>query len=180
VGLFVLIATRRFRNMYLIGIDPGLSGAVARISTIDGSKAVWDAPPGNNYPDPRLCAEMMREIVGGEEYAIAIEQTSVRPGQGVSACHHFGIGAGVWLGVAYSLRAREIRIVRPQVWMKDIWGRYGAHGEDTKQRTYQAMCGAHPDFAAKLVTARGKLLDGRSDALAIATHLRDNISRIAF
>lgn len=163
--------------MWLIGIDPGLSGAVARLNLLARDEVeIWDAPKGKNYPDPRECAELLREVTRGyEKFAIAIEATQGRPGQGVCASHNFGIGSGAWNGIAYCLRPSEVRIIRPQVWMKDVWSRYGAHGDDTKQRTYQSMCSAHPAYAANLVTARGKLLDGRSDALGIATWLRDQM-----
>lgn len=166
--------------MWIIGIDPGLSGAVARLCLEDRDQVeIWDAPKGKNYPDPRECAELLRAVtydgMGGNKFMIAIEATQGRPGQGVCASHNFGQGSGVWQGAAFALRPSEIRIVRPQVWMKDIWSRYGAHGDDTKVRTYQSMVNAHPVYASKLVTARGKLLDGRSDALAIATWLRDQL-----
>lgn len=159
--------------MIFMGIDPGLSGGIALIDDEFMTSKVVAMPAGKNYPEPLLVVNELHRLLSHDNFCVAIEQTQTRPGQGVAASHNYGIGFGVLVGALYSLRPVEFRMIRPQVWQKDVWGRYGAHGEDPKQRTYQAMLRAHPDRAGDLTTARGKLLDGNADALAIATWLRD-------
>jgi len=157
--------------MLCVGIDPGLSGGIAIIDTDGGRKAVYSMTPGKGYPEPLLFANEMRRIINGEKFCCAVEQTGTRPGQGIGAAHSYGLGAGMIMGVVCAMQPVEFRIVRPQVWQKHVWEKFGAHGEDTKQRTYQAMLNGHPDLAGYLTTTRGKLLDGLSDALGICSWL---------
>jgi hypothetical protein len=163
--------------MIYVGIDPGLQGGIAVIDTDDMTSEVIKMPVGKNYPEPLLTVNLLGRLLLRDNFCVAIEQTQTRPGQGIAASHNYGIGFGVLVGALYAMKPVEFRMIRPQVWQKDIWGRYGAHGEDSKQRTYQAMLRAHPDRAADLTTIRGKLLDGNSDALGIATWIRDQHQR---
>lgn len=163
--------------MIYVGIDPGLSGGIAIIDSDAMTSKVMKMPAGKNYPEPLLVVNELSRLLYEGTFCVAIEQTQTRPGQGIAASHNYGIGFGVLVGCLYAMKPVEFRMVRPQVWQKDVWGRYGAHGEDTKQRTYQAMLRAHPDRAADLTTVRGKLLDGNSDALGIATWIRDQRER---
>ena len=163
--------------MLFISVDPGLSGGIAVIDSNGNRKAVYSMTPGKGYPEPLLFANEFRRIVGDERFCAAIEQTGTRPGQGIGAAHSYGLGAGMIMGVICALQPVEFRIIRPYVWQKYVWEKYGAHGTDTKQRTYQSMLNAHPEIAAHLTTVRGKLLDGLSDALGICTYLVENSHR---
>lgn len=156
--------------MQFIGIDPGLQGAIAVLG-IDGSKEVYPMPPGKNFPEPLLVVDLLKRITYGKKFAVAIERIQCRPGQGIVAASNYAFGAGVIHGCLHSLNPTEIHIINPQVWQKWVWAHYGTHGDDTKQKTYQSMLAAHPDMAPKFITIRGKLLDGNSDATAIATYL---------
>lgn len=161
--------------MIYIGIDPGKTGAIAMIEE-GGKITVNPMPKGIGYPEPQATVNLMRDMIWGRDCCMAIEMTFVMPNSAATAMHNYGFGGGVLLGAAYSLEGiTMIRTIRPQVWQTDIWGAYGAHGEDTKQRTYQAMCRAWAGnpIIRELTTARGKLLDGNSDAIAIATWVRD-------
>ena len=161
--------------MIYMGIDPGLSGGIAVLNPENRYKEVVKMPPGKGYPEPLLVYNELKRLINGQQFCVAIEQTSTRPGQGIAAAHNYGIGFGILLGQLYSLRPVEIRTIRPQVWQKDIWGLFGSHGEDSKQKTYQSMLRAHPEISAKLTTIQGKLLDGNSDALAIATWIQSKV-----
>ena len=163
--------------MLYIGIDPGLSGAIAAIND-EGFLGVWDMPDGKGYPEPYETWKLIETIVGGNEFHIAIEQTQTRPGQGVNAAHRYGIGFGVLLGITYSLEPVSIRTIYPKVWQYPTWSAWGGHmteDDDTKKKTHQAMRRAWPTpfVQAQLTTVNGRLLDGRSDALGIATWCRE-------
>lgn len=161
--------------MIYLGVDPGLKGAIAVIRD-DGTKDIVPMPDGKGYPEPLLFVNELRRIIDGQRFAAAVEQTHTRPGQGIVAAHSYGIGFGVILGSLYAFGPIEIRTVRPQQWQQYFWSHYGAHGTDTKQRTYQANLRAHPEVAGKLTTIKGTLLDGNSDALGLATWLFDTTS----
>ncbi len=159
----------------IFGIDPGKQGAICMIE--HGDKiTIEDMPKGVGYPEPATTVQLIKDLVWGRDSIFAIEMVFSMPGSGAKAMLNYGFGAGVVLGAAYMLdNVKMLRTIRPQVWQTDIWSVYGAHGEDTKQRTFQAMCRAWAGnpIIKELTTARGKLLDGRSDALGIATWIRD-------
>lgn len=165
---------------YYIGIDPGLSGAVCCI-TNNAVVRIADLPAGKGYPEPYEVYRLISAIVDGcadGEVHIAIEQTQTRPGQGVVAAHKYGIGYGTLLGVCYSLEPNSLRTIYPKVWQFPLWSAWGGHmttDDDTKQKTLQSVKRAWPidSVQSLLVTDRGKLIDGRSDALGIATWLRE-------
>lgn len=164
---------------HYIGIDPGLSGAIAVINN-DSVIGIWDMPDGSGYPEPyatyKLISTIVRYIDG--DIHIAVEQTQTRPKQSAVASHRYGIGYGVLMGVAYSLNPKTMRTIYPKVWQYPLWSEWGGHAtldcEDTKLKTLQAMQRAWPcaDVQVRLTTDNGKLIDGRSDALGIATWLR--------
>lgn len=163
--------------MLYIGIDPGLHGAIAAINATDVI-GVWDMPAGKGYPEPYETWKLIDSIVGDNEFHIAIEQTQTRPGQGVVASHRYGIGFGVLMGIAYALEPKSIRTIYPKVWQYPTWSSWGGHmteDDDTKKKTHQAMRRAWPSMEVQsmLVTVNGKLIDGRSDALGIATWCRE-------
>lgn len=165
---------------YYIGIDPGLSGAVCCISNTDVIRIV-DLPAGRGYPEPYEVYRLISSIVdqcGDGDVHIAVEQTQTRPGQGVVAAHKYGIGYGTLLGVCYTLEPKSLRTIYPKVWQHPLWSSWGGHmtvDDDTKQKTLQSVKRAWPslDVQMQLVTGKGKLIDGRSDALGIATWLRE-------
>ncbi len=73
-------------NRYSIGIDPGITGAIA---FLDGEICidVWDMPISRklrgkgNEVNAFLLADILREAEGGVAY---VEAVSAMPGQGVS------------------------------------------------------------------------------------------------
>jgi crossover junction endodeoxyribonuclease RuvC len=109
-----------------IGIDPGLSGAVA-VLTADGTlEALYDTPTltlatsrgrRQEYDVPGLVA-----LLGpyrGAQVHVAIEEAQAMPGQGVRSMFTCGVGFGVWLGVLAALQLPHSR-VRPFVWKRAL------------------------------------------------------------
>jgi hypothetical protein len=157
--------------MIYVGIDPGLSGAMAVIKR--GTVQIVPMPEGKGYPEPAMVFFEFHRLIDETDFCVCVEQTQTRPGQGICSAHRYGYGAGAIHGMLLAMKPRQISIIRPQTWQKHVWAKYGAHGADTKQRTYQAMLNCWPQAAGMLTTARGRLLDGNSDSLAIATWMRD-------
>lgn len=113
---------------YRIGIDPGLSGAIAVLNDDLFLVAVYDMPvmalsKGKNQVN---AAALARIIKGVPRQAIAyLEQVSAMPGQGVSGMFSFGTSYGIVQGVLAALDIPVI-LVRPQAWK----GRAGLKGKD--------------------------------------------------
>ena len=119
-----------------IGIDPGLTGAVALIRK-NGEVAVWDTPTtiikkGKTTKTDYLPYEMARMIndILDEDVHVIIEKVHAMPAfgkdkngndkrQGITSMFRFGEGFGLWLGIiaAFELPMTQ---VAPQTWKKAL------------------------------------------------------------
>jgi len=108
--------------MIILGIDPGLSGALAFLDTATGIIAVEDMPTvtvmrnrkEKREVSPQLVAAM---VVKRHVEAAFLEKVNAMAGQGVSSVFSFGRSAGIIEGV---LAAFDIpfTLVTPQSWQK--------------------------------------------------------------
>jgi crossover junction endodeoxyribonuclease RuvC len=148
---------------YLIGIDPGLTGALA-VLTADGTfVAVFDTPTLTLVKRQSLrqafdLVALARLLApyAGEPVHVMLEESQSMPGQGVASTFQTGVGFGVWLGVVGALGLPHT-LVRPFVWKKAL--RVGADKEQCRLRAQQLFPGADLHL---------KKHHGRSEALLIA------------
>lgn len=147
----------------IIGIDPGITGAVAILNDDGSFHGVFDMPviqPGkrkriNSSGLARLIEENMSEFV-----AVAyIEQVGAMPGQGTASMFSFGHAAGVADGVLAALSI-PIEYVTPQTWKKN----YSLNGKD-KEASRAKGIQLYPQASL----ARKKDV-GRAEAILIARY----------
>ena len=109
--------------MKIIGIDPGLSGAIA---VMEGNKImdIFDMPvmPEGKKNKRQLnsaqLAKLLKDnIKNNEEVAIIVEQVNAMPGQGVTSMFNFGQTFGAIKGICAAL-GLPIFFVRPAKWKK--------------------------------------------------------------
>jgi crossover junction endodeoxyribonuclease RuvC len=109
--------------MKIIGIDPGLSGAIA---VIENNKVlnIFDMPvmPEGKKNKRQLnsahLVKLLRDnIIKNEEIAVVVEQVNAMPGQGVTSMFNFGQTFGAIKGVCAAL-GLPIFFVRPSKWKK--------------------------------------------------------------
>ena len=109
--------------MRIIGIDPGLSGAIA---ILDNNKVVgiYDMPvmaEGKKNKRQLNSAQLVNIIKdntqGSEEKAVVVEQVNAMPGQGVTSMFNFGQTFGAIKGICAALNL-PIFFVRPTKWKK--------------------------------------------------------------
>lgn len=151
-------------NTVVIGIDPGITGAIAVIG--DGDfVAAFDMPRSRRRAKGEQVnayelASVLRQIIQGEAYTmVAIEEVAARPGQGVSSMFRFGESAGVVRGVVAALGIPAFWVT-PQAWKKDC----GLLGSD-KQLSVSRAVELFPHSADSISRKRDV---GRADALLIA------------
>jgi crossover junction endodeoxyribonuclease RuvC len=93
-----------------IGIDPGLSGAVAVLSDDGILVSVHDMPvltlkvargTRHEYDAPGLMA--LLEPYSGPQSHVIIEEAQAMPGQGTRSMFTTGLGFGLWLGILGAL-----------------------------------------------------------------------------
>ena len=109
--------------MKIIGIDPGLSGAIA---ILENNKVlnVFDIPvmsEGKKNKKQLNSAQLVNILKENtkisEDVAVVVEQVNAMPGQGVTSMFNFGQTFGAIKGVCAAL-SLPIFFVRPSKWKK--------------------------------------------------------------
>ncbi len=150
--------------MLTVGIDPGLTGAVAFLrngeyvalfdipTTLKGSGSVkQEVEPGG------LKRMFLERLEGREDVAIALERVSAMPGQGSSSVFSFGDTYGCCRSVA-SLTGYPLYLVTPTTWKKHFG--LGRDKEESRALATRLFPGAelhlkkHADRSEALLMAR--------------------------
>ena len=153
------------RGMKVAGIDPGFSGGLALIDGDFSLVGLCDMPlrtvDTRHEVDGTKLAEILREW---EPDHVTVERVWGRSGEGGRNAFSFGRATGIVIGVLYSL-SLPFDEVAPATWMSAL---LKGRTEEGKARSLAWARERFPD--AVLETKRGRLLDGRSDALGLAWH----------
>ena len=151
--------------MRIIGIDPGLSGAIA---ILENNKVVgiYDMPvmaEGKKNKRQLNSAQLVNIIKDNintkEEITVVVEQVNAMPGQGVTSMFNFGQTFGAIKGVCAALNL-SIFFVRPSKWKK--------HFElinSSKDASRTKVIEMYPTLSSQLAKKRDV---NKSDAILIA------------
>lgn len=144
-----------------LGIDPGITGALALLNDRDELCSLFDMPimPFGKNKQQVNPAELTKVIgaMGANNSIAYVEMVSAMPGQGVTACFNFGMGYGIIQGILASLGLPMI-LVTPGSWKK----RAGLVGkEKDAARTLAQQLYPAADLGRKKDI-------GRADAILIA------------
>ena len=163
--------------MKIIGIDPGLSGAIA-VMEDNKIKDIFDMPvmPEGKKNKRQLNSAQLVTLIKGniksnEEIIVIVEQVNAMPGQGVTSMFNFGQTFGAIKGVCAALEL-PIFFVRPSKWKK--------HFElinSSKDSSRTKAIEMYPKLSNQLAKKKDV---NKSDAILIArfhseTRLMDNI-----
>ena len=109
--------------MIIIGIDPGLSGAIAILQN-KKVQSIFDIPvmsEGKKNKRQLNSAQMVKIIKDNisniEETVVVVEHVNAMPGQGVTSMFNFGQTFGAIKGICAAL-GLPIFFVRPSKWKK--------------------------------------------------------------
>ena len=109
--------------MKIIGIDPGLSGAIAilennKVLNLFDIPVMSEGKKNKRQLNSALLVSLLREnIKNNEEVAVVVEQVNAMPGQGVTSMFNFGQTFGAIKGICAALDL-PIFFVRPSKWKK--------------------------------------------------------------
>ena len=162
--------------MKIIGIDPGLSGAIA---ILDNAKVlnIFDIPvmsegkKNKRQLNSALLVSLLKEnIKNNEEVAVVVEQVNAMPGQGVTSMFNFGQTFGAIKGVCAAL-GLPIFFVRPSKWKK-----YFELINSSKDSSRTKVIEMYPSLSSQLSKKKDV---NKSDAILIArfyydTRLKEN------
>ncbi len=150
--------------MNKIGIDPGLTGAIAWLDKDNKFIDVWDMPTmsrgkkGNQVNSVEL-AEIIQEIILEFDCIAYVEQVHAMPKQGVTSMFNFGESFGIIKGVLGALKV-PVEFVTPQSWKS----RAALTGKDKDAARTKAI-NMYPNASL----SRKKDI-GRADAIMIARY----------
>ena len=111
--------------MYIIGIDPGISGAISFfedgkiLDVIDMPSMAEGKKNKRQVNGAQIYNEIKKriKIVKKGKVCVVIEQVSAMPGQGVTSMFNFGQSFGVIKGICAAMQL-PIYLVRPAKWKK--------------------------------------------------------------
>jgi crossover junction endodeoxyribonuclease RuvC len=179
-----------YPRMIFLGIDPGLSGALAILSEVQvGEGAVGQVPPKwrietvarvfdtpsctiarNGKNRSEYLIENMRDILmheahGDCESFAVLEAVHSMPGQGVSSSFSFGRGLGIWEGLLVGCGIPYAKIA-PQTWKKAMMPDMDKSSKDSSRLAAMRL---FPQLSDKLSRKKD---DGRAEALLLAEYGR--------
>ena len=111
--------------MLIIGIDPGISGAICFFENGE-VKEILDIPNmaegkknKRQINGPQIYNEISKRIINisKKEVVVVIEQVAAMPGQGVTSMFNFGQSFGVLKGICSAMQL-SMHFVRPAKWKK--------------------------------------------------------------
>lgn len=157
--------------MIILGIDPGLSGAVAYLGTSPHVVHVEDTPTltvvgGSGNRREYNLAEMRALLTRYQDISMAyIEKVHSMPGQGVRSMFTMGMGYGAWLGMLAAL-AIPYTLVTPQRWKKAMLADQAGQDKDASRLRAIQLFPTEARYFAR------KKDDGRAEAVLIAEYGR--------
>ena len=147
---------------YVIGIDPGISGAIA---VFEGGKLVnvidmptLEVDSGKTKKRHISAVSLCNYLTVFSNAHVVIEKVGAMPGQGVSSMFNFGRSAGIIEGVVAAMHFPST-YVTPATWTKAL-GR--AAGKDASRMRAMEL------FPSKADLFKRAKDDGRADAALIA------------
>lgn len=107
---------------YYLGIDPGLSGALAFYNPLDGDLKVYDMPTHEIKVSGKKKRTMdifglanILDPMANEIIVAAVEEVGAMPKQGVTSSFNFGFNAGC-AQMAVAAYFIPLKTIRPNVW----------------------------------------------------------------
>ena len=162
--------------MKVIGIDPGLSGAIAvlddkKVLKIIDMPVMAEGKKNKKQLNSAQLVNIIKEnINNNEEIAVVVEQVNAMPGQGVTSMFNFGQTFGAIKGVCAAL-SLPIFFVRPSKWKK-----YFELINSSKDSSRTKVIEMYPSLSSQLIRKKDV---NKSDAILIARfyyepRLKDN------
>ena len=151
--------------MIVVGIDPGLSGAIAilennKVLNIFDMPVMSEGKKNKRQLNSALLVSLIKDnIISHEEVAVVVEQVNAMPGQGVTSMFNFGQTFGAIKGVCAALKL-PIFFVRPSKWKK--------HFElinSSKDSSRTKVIEMYPSLSSQLAKKKDV---NKSDAILIA------------
>ena len=153
--------------MLVIGIDPGISGAICffeggQIKEIIDMPTMADGKKNKRQINSAQVTNIIKERLYEEkEVVVVVEHVNAMPGQGVTSMFNFGQSFGVIKGICAAL-GLPIHFVRPTKWKKHF-----NLIKTNKDASRTKVIEIYPEISSKL---HRKKDSNRADAILIALY----------
>lgn len=148
-----------------IGVDPGLSGAVAVLSG-SAETRIFDTPTAMSGGKRRYAVALMREVLAAfpnRDVQAALEKVHAMPHQGVVSMFTMGEGLGLWQGLLAGMGI-PYTMIAPQTWKKVMLRDMDTDKNASRLRALQLF----PAVAGQLALVKHH---NRAEALLLAKYL---------
>ena len=154
--------------MYIIGIDPGISGAISFfedgkiLDVIDMPSMAEGKKNKKQVNGAQIYNEVLKRINNNlrQNIRVVIEQVSAMPGQGVTSMFNFGQSFGILKGICSAMQL-PMFFVRPAKWKK-YFGLINSEKDASRTRAIEMF----PYFSSNLSKKKDS---NKADAILIAT-----------
>jgi len=154
------------KSTHILGIDPGLSGAICFYEIATRRIQVFDMPVVNGRVDAAPLAQIVDQcsFQAGRRVHAAIEQVSSMPRQ--KGSFNFGVSAGIIQGVLGALGI-PFTMVQPALWKGAVGLRktVGETQAENKTRARELASKLWPEMAGEFKRVKD---DGRAESALIA------------
>ena len=156
--------------MIIIGIDPGINGAISiienkKIIEVYDTPTMIDGKKNKRQLNGAQVTNIFKERLNGEkEVVVVVEHVNAMPGQGVTSMFNFGQSFGVIKGICAALNL-PIYFVRPAKWKKHF-----NLIKTNKDASRTKVIEVYPEISSKL---HRKKDSNRADAILIALYFND-------
>tara|TARA_Y100000590_G_C15368070_1_gene881472 strand:+ start:74 stop:553 length:480 start_codon:yes stop_codon:yes gene_type:complete len=156
--------------MIIIGIDPGVSGAISilenkKVLEIFEMPTMIDGKKNKRQVNGSQLANIIKETLdSNKETIVVVEHVNAMPGQGVTSMFNFGQSFGVVKGVCSALSI-PIYFVRPTKWKKHF-NLIKTHKDASRTKVIEI----YPNISSKLSRKKDS---NKADAILIARYFND-------
>ena len=156
--------------MIIIGIDPGINGAISiienkKIIEVYDTPTMIDGKKNKRQINGAQVTNIFKERLKGEkEVVVVVEHVNAMPGQGVTSMFNFGQSFGVIKGICAALNL-PIYFVRPAKWKKHF-----NLIKTNKDASRTKVIEVYPEISSKL---HRKKDSNRADAILIALYFNE-------
>ena len=156
--------------MIIIGIDPGVSGAISvlenkKVIDIFEMPTMIDGKKNKKQVNGSQITNIIKEEINKKkEIIVVVEHVNAMPGQGVTSMFNFGQSFGVLKGICAAL-SLPIYFVRPTKWKK-----YFNLIKTNKDASRTKVIEAYPEISSKLSRKKDS---NKADAILIARYFND-------
>lgn len=157
-------------NFFVVGIDPGLSGAIAILWEDGRIFDVHDMPimPMGGGKKNMVNPSLLKDLLPMDSH-VGIEAVHAMPGNGVTAMFGFGMSFMAPIAVAATM-GLTYELITPQSWKK-TFNLIGKEKGVAFTRCMELYPSDHKYFAPRRGVITKKQTEGRCDAILIARSL---------